>query len=129
MKRRRWFSPLLPVLLVLLVPATCALGAAPSNTEYKTTLTVKGMTCGGCVATVKLKLKKTKGVLAYEVSLEKGEADVTYDPALTSPETIAAAVSETGFTATVKSKAGSDNDTGQSDGASVARAQGSEDIR
>jgi copper chaperone CopZ len=69
-----------------------------------TTLTIKGMTCGGCVATVKLKLRKTKGVLAYEVSLEKGEAEVTYDPDLTRPEIIAAAVSETGFAATVTEK-------------------------
>ena len=47
----------------------------------KTTLTIKGMTCGGCVAAVKLQLRKTDGVAAYDVSLEKGEAEVTYDPA------------------------------------------------
>ena len=115
MKLGRWFGLLLPVLLVLSAPAPWAIGAASSNKEDKTTLTIKGMTCGGCVATVKLKLKKTKGVLAYEVSLEKAEADVTYDPALTSPDAIAAAVSETGFIATVKTKADSDRDRGNSD--------------
>ena len=62
------------------------------------------MTCGGCVATVKLKLRKTKGVLNYDVSLDRGEAVVTYDPAATNAEAIAASVSETGFKATVKAK-------------------------
>ncbi len=70
--------------------------------ETKTTLTIKGMTCGGCVAAVKLQLRKTVGVTAYEVSLEKGEAEVSYDRGKTEPKKIAASVSETGFTASVK---------------------------
>jgi copper chaperone len=68
----------------------------------KVTLKVEGMTCGGCVAAVKVQLKKTEGVTAYEVSLEKGEAEVTYDPAKTEPKKIAASVSKTGFAASVK---------------------------
>ena len=72
----------------------------------KTTLTIKGMTCGGCVAAVKVQLKKTEGVTAYEVSLEKGEAEVSYDPAKTAPEKIAESVSKTGFQASVKGEAG-----------------------
>ena len=76
-------------------------GADPADSA-RTVLTIKGMTCGGCVATVKLRLKKVKGVTAFDVSLEKGEAEVTYDPAQTDPEAIVAAVSETGFKATVK---------------------------
>ena len=39
---------------------------------------------------------------AYDVSLEKGEADVTYDPARTDPKKIAASVSETGFAASIE---------------------------
>lgn len=72
----------------------------------KTTLTIKGMTCGGCVAAVKVQLKKTEGVTAYEVSLEKGEAEVSYDPAKAAPEKIAESVSKTGFQASVKGEAG-----------------------
>lgn len=68
----------------------------------KTTLTIKGMTCGGCVTAVKLQLRKTDGVTAYDVSLEKGEAGVTYDPAKTDPKKIAESVSTTGFHAAVK---------------------------
>jgi copper chaperone CopZ len=77
--------------------------AASAGEVAKTTLTVKGMTCGGCVAAVKLQLKKTEGVTAYDVSLEKGEAGVSYDAAKTTPEKIAASVSKTGFETSLKS--------------------------
>lgn len=52
----------------------------------------------------KLPLKKTDGVSAY-VSLEKAEAEVTYDPAKTEPKKIAESVSKTGFQASVKESA------------------------
>ena len=87
-------------LLGLLLSSASLVGAEPSTA--KTTLVIKGMTCGGCVAAVKVQLKKTPGVTAYEVSLEKGEAAVTYDPSRTDPKKIAELVSKTGFEATVK---------------------------
>ena len=119
MKHRSWFGLLTRALLVWLTSAFTVVAAPSATTAEKTTLTIKGMTCGGCVATVKLKLKKTKGVLAYDVSLERGEADVTYDPTLSNPEAIAASVSETGFTATVK---GNHNPDGKKDGGEDASA-------
>lgn len=76
--------------------------AAVSADPAKTTLTIKGMTCGGCVAAVKLQLKKTEGVTAYQVSLDQGEAEVSYDPARTEPKKIAESVSKTGFEASIK---------------------------
>ncbi len=79
-----------------------ALSAGAAEPAAKTTLTIKGMTCGGCVAAVKLQLKRTEGVTAYEVSLEKGEAAVTYDAGRTDPEKIAESVSKTGFEASIK---------------------------
>ena len=75
---------------------------AAAESTAKTTLVIKGMTCRGCVAAVKVQLKKTEGVTAYEVSLEKGEADVTYNRSRTDPQKIAESVSKTGFEATVK---------------------------
>ena len=87
-------------LVVCLIGSSSFVWTEPSTA--KTTLIIKGMTCGGCVAAVKLQLKKTSGVTAYEVSLEKGEAAVTYDPARTDPKRIAESVSKTGFKATVK---------------------------
>ena len=82
--------------------------AGEENHHKKTVLGIEGMTCGGCVAAVKAKLKKTEGVLDYEVNLEKAEADVEYDSEKTDPEKIAESVSATGFKATVKEKQGKD---------------------
>jgi copper chaperone len=95
---------MLAVVPIALVLASLA-GAAQSSA--RTTLSIKGMTCGGCVAAVKLQLKKTDGVLAYQVSLEKGEADVTYDRERTEPKKIAESISKTGFQASVKEKTAS----------------------
>src|SRR2546422_1006391 len=76
MKHRIALGSLIPVLLVLLTGAPIVSAVPSSTTGEKTTLTIKGMTCGGCVATVKLKIKRTVGVTAYEISLERGEAVV-----------------------------------------------------
>lgn len=88
-----------PCMVVALAVGSLA-GAADATA--RTTLSIKGMTCGGCVAAVKLQLKRTEGVTAYEVSLEKARAEVTYDPARTDPKKIAESVSKTGFTASVE---------------------------
>jgi copper chaperone len=93
----------------LSVLAVAALGLVPvarAADAAKTKLAIKGMTCGGCVAAVKVQLGKTEGVSAYDVSLEKAEADVTYDPARTDPRKIAESVSQTGFEASVKEPTG-----------------------
>ena len=94
----------------LSVLAVAALGLVPvarAADSAKTTLAIKGMTCGGCVAAVKVQLKRTEGVSAYDVSLERAEAEVTYDPTKTEPKKIAESVSKTGFEASVKEPADS----------------------
>jgi mercuric ion transport protein len=98
----------LATLVVLLAAASPLLSSRPAGSSapeaapVKTALAIQGMSCGACVSRVNLQLKKTRGVTAYEVSLEKGTAEVAYDPALTGPAAIAASVSETGFRAAVK---------------------------
>ena len=89
-------------LSVLAGAALALVPVAQAGESATTTLAIEGMTCGGCVAAVKIQLKRTEGVSAYEVSLEKAEAVVTYDPAKTDPRKIATSVSKTGFAATVK---------------------------
>ena len=89
---------------VFVVVLLASLSRAGAGEPAKATLRVEGMTCGGCVAAVKVQLKKTEGVTAYAVSLEKGEAEVSYDPAKTTPEKIAESISKTGFNASVKGK-------------------------
>ncbi len=87
----------------LLSAAALALPSfADAGEAAKTTLAVNGMTSGACVAAVRVQLKTTEGVTAYEVSLEKGEADLTYDPTKTEPKKIAESVSRTGFEAKPK---------------------------
>jgi copper chaperone len=95
-------KPIAGLVLILFSWGALAAGSEP---PAKTTLVIKGMTCGGCVAAVKVQLKKTPGVTAYEVSLEKGEAVVTFDSSRTDPKKIAESVSKTGFQATVKGEA------------------------
>jgi copper chaperone len=63
------------------------------------TIKVGGMTCGGCVASVQRVLQAIPGVARADVSLEKGEADVTYDPAQARPDALRAAVVAAGFDA------------------------------
>ena len=68
----------------------------------RATFKVSGMTCAGCETTIKLALEQTPGVRNSEVSYDKGEAAVEYDPAVTTPEKLREAISQTGYPAEVK---------------------------
>ncbi len=67
-------------------------------------IAVEGMNCGKCAAGIKAMLKRTAGVVAAEVSYEKKEAAVDYDPDKTTPEKIAEAISNLGYKTKVKNK-------------------------
>ena len=60
---------------------------------------VGGMSCQGCVKNVTGALSGTPGVGSVQVSLELGEARVTYDPARVSANALRAVVEEAGFDA------------------------------
>ena len=62
-----------------------------------TVLKVKGMTCGGCVRSVKNVLQSIRGVTSAEVSLEKAQATVTYDPAKADVNRMREAVTDAGY--------------------------------
>lgn len=62
-----------------------------------TTLPVKGMTCMGCVSSVKRVLGNLPGVTQTEVSLEKAQATVTYDAGKTSLEALKSAITDAGY--------------------------------
>jgi copper chaperone len=64
-----------------------------------TILKVKGMSCGGCVKSVTGVLSALPGVSRAEVSLEKGEAVVGYDPAAVTRAQLASAIEDAGFEA------------------------------
>jgi len=61
------------------------------------TLGISGMTCGGCVRSVTNVLKALDGVAKAEVSLEKNNAVVDYDPGKVGVEQLRRSVVEAGF--------------------------------
>ncbi len=68
------------------------------------TLSISGMSCGHCVGQVRNALKSIAGVESEDIKI--GSATVAYDPATTSPEQIAAAVSHAGYEAQPAGQAG-----------------------
>jgi len=74
--------------------------AATSEVKLVTvTIQVEGMTCGGCAVSVQQALAKREGVKSVEVSFEKKQAIVKYDPAKVTPEQLAEVINQTGFQA------------------------------
>lgn len=65
----------------------------------RTVLKVNGMTCGGCASSVTKVLKALPGVRSAEVSLERGEAEVSFDPALASLAQLRGAIEDAGYKA------------------------------
>ena len=62
-----------------------------------TTLKIRGMTCGGCVASVQRVLQALDGVGRAEVTLASSEAKVEYDPARVKTADLEAAVQDAGY--------------------------------
>ena len=63
-------------------------------------LKISGMTCQGCVRSVKNVLESVPGVTTVEVSLQNGEARVVFDPVRAALGSLKAAVEEAGYEAT-----------------------------
>jgi len=62
-------------------------------------LKISGMTCEGCVRSVKNVLESVPGVTTAEISLQNSEARVVFDRARASLESLKAAVEEAGYEA------------------------------
>jgi copper chaperone len=60
-------------------------------------LSVTGMTCGGCVNSVRNVLAALPGVQSVEVTLNPGQALVVYDPARIAPAALKQAIIDAGF--------------------------------
>lgn len=61
------------------------------------TLSVTGMTCGGCVNSVQNVLTALPGVQHVEVSLHPGQARVKFDPAQVERAALVQAIEDAGF--------------------------------
>ena len=62
-----------------------------------TTITVDGMTCGHCAASVREEISEIDGVQQVDVDVASGRVDITSDAAL-DPAAVGAAVTEAGYT-------------------------------
>ncbi|MDK2893158.1 copper ion binding protein [Methanohalophilus sp.] len=65
----------------------------------KIEIKVKGMSCGHCKMAVEKALMAVEGVESASVDLEKGKADITYDPSKASVESMKKAVVDAGYQA------------------------------
>uniref|UniRef100_G3PQ40 Copper-transporting ATPase 2 n=1 Tax=Gasterosteus aculeatus aculeatus TaxID=481459 RepID=G3PQ40_GASAC len=66
------------------------------------TIRIAGMTCNSCVQSVEGRISQVTGVQSIAVSLEEGKGTVTFDPGLTEPELLRAAVDDMGFEASLE---------------------------
>ena len=62
-----------------------------------TTFEVQGMTCGGCVASVRRVLEALPGVANVQVTLQPGRASADYDPSRVTAEALRDAVQNAGY--------------------------------
>jgi len=67
-------------LFVASISAQSSGDKAQNKKSAKTTVNIDGMTCQSCVNSVEKKLGQIDGVTKYDVSLEKNEAVIEYDP-------------------------------------------------
>lgn len=65
----------------------------------KIVLKIDGMSCNHCKMSVEKALAQVKGIKTYQVSLEKGEAEITGDPDLAQ---VIAAIDDLGYQAQLK---------------------------
>lgn len=63
----------------------------------KITLTVKGMTCMGCVKSVKNVLEPIPGVTGVDVTLENGQVAISFDSAKAGVDQFKTAIQDAGY--------------------------------
>src|SRR5438309_1761954 len=101
-----------PICATVVVGAVLCLMSIPgpataSVRNERVLIAIDGMYCTSCANGIKAMLKRTPGVISAEVSFERREADVEYDPSRTSPEKIVEAIANMGYKSNVKGQEGS----------------------
>ncbi|KAF8932433.1 hypothetical protein BGZ52_010217 [Haplosporangium bisporale] len=73
---------------------------APTSSDIKTAqLSIHGMTCASCVASIEKSLKGTPGLVSIKVALLAERATIQYREGETSPQDIASLIDDIGFEA------------------------------
>ena len=75
------------------------LGALALGAPATVCIWVVGMTCESCVWAIEGRVAQVAGVRSVTVSLEEGKATVTFDPSVTQPLHLRAAIEDMGFQA------------------------------
>lgn len=68
------------------------------------TVWIVGMTCNSCVQSIEGRISQTPGVQSIAVSLKEEKGTITFDPSLTEPEQLRAAIEDMGFDASLEGR-------------------------
>ncbi|KAJ8379177.1 hypothetical protein AAFF_G00230890 [Aldrovandia affinis] len=99
---RRVVQSLPPGDLRVTLPAGAGADGKEAGAASQTAvIAIAGMTCDSCVRSIEGAVSQRPGVRSVTVSLSAGRGAVTYDPALTRPEELRAAIEDMGFTASL----------------------------
>jgi len=82
---------------VAILAAGLLAGGGASAAEQTVTLAVSNMTCASCPYIVEKSLTALTGVTKVAVSFEKKSATVTFDDQTTTPDTLIAATTNSGY--------------------------------
>jgi P-type Cu+ transporter len=74
-----------------------SLNAPTPSSEQQVTLPVGGMSCAACAARIEKVLSATEGVREANVNFATSRATISYDPATTAPDRLAATVEDAGY--------------------------------
>jgi len=70
--------------------------------DKETTISIEGMTCMSCVATIKKEINKIVGIQKIDISLPKQEAKILYVPAKVNIKTIIEKIKKMGYQSELK---------------------------
>ncbi|XP_072235854.1 copper-transporting ATPase 2 [Leuresthes tenuis] len=71
-------------------------------TTQTVTVWIVGMTCSSCVQSIEGRISQMSGVKSITVSLKEEKGTIHFDPSLTKPEQLRAAIEDMGFDASLK---------------------------
>nr|ACX37120.1 copper transporting ATPase 2 [Sparus aurata] len=72
------------------------------NSTQTVTIWIVGMTCNSCVQSIEGRISQATGVRSIAVSLKEEKGTITFDPSLTQPEQLRAAIEDMGFEASLE---------------------------
>lgn len=74
------------------------------NSTQTVTIWIVGMTCNSCVQSIEGRISQATGVRSIAVSLKEEKGTITFDPSLTQPEQLRAAIEDMGFEASLEGR-------------------------